>query len=117
MGGESPNFCRTYDFLVWLLAQTDRFPRSARLRLARRLEDASFEFHSHLVAAARSDRPADALAQADLALERLRLYLRLSHARQLTGERQYRHAFACVAEIGRLLGGWTRSVQPTDRAE
>ena len=115
-GAQSPIFSKTYDFLLWLLAHTDRFPKSERFRLGQRLENAAFEFHGHLVAAARAAQPAVELAQADLALERLRLYLRLSHARSLTSERQYRHAFARVAEIGRLLGGWTKSVRLGDRA-
>lgn len=53
-------------------------PRSRRAVLGRRLEDAAFDFHEAITAAAKSRDPRPALAQADLALNRWRLCLRLA---------------------------------------
>ncbi len=50
----------------------------------------------------------DALAEADAALNALRLYLRLAHRWHWLSDGQYQHVSAMVAEIGRLLGGWVR---------
>ncbi|EXJ16772.1 four helix bundle protein [Imhoffiella purpurea] len=49
-----------------------------------------------------------ALADADAALNRLRLYLRLAHRWRWLSNSQYEHVSRMVAEIGRLLGGWIR---------
>jgi len=110
----SPIFTKTYDFLLWLLNHTEKFPKSERFRLARRLEDAAFELYDQLVIAARHKRDRRRLLlQADLTLDRLRLYLRLSHARHLTAANQYQYAAGLLGEIGALLGGWLKTLSST----
>ena len=49
------------------------------------------------------------LRQADAALNKLRLYLRLAHHWHWLNSGQYRHVSAMVAELGRLLGGWMKA--------
>ena len=101
----------SYDFVLWLLNHTEKFPKSERFRLARRLEDAAFDFYELLVQATRTARHKQALLlEADLALDRLRLYVRLSHARKLLTVDQYAYAAKALVEIGKLLGGWLKSL-------
>ena len=50
-----------------------------------------------------------ALRDADAALSRLRIYLRLAHRWRWLSNGQYAHAGGMVGEIGRLLGGWLRT--------
>lgn len=108
---QSPIFSKTSDFILWLLNHTEKFPKSERFRMARRLEDAVFEFYELLVQAVRSNRKKTVLlAEADLELEKIRLYLRLAHARKLSSTRQYQYASGQVIEIGKLLGGWIKSI-------
>lgn len=105
---QSPIFTKTYDFILWLLEHTEKFPKSERFRLARRLEDSAFTFYEMLIRAARSKQKRTVLLQADLELDKLRLYVRMAQARQLTNSRQYRYAAEALIEIGRLLGGWLK---------
>jgi len=49
------------------------------------------------------------LREADAALNKLRLYLRLAHHWRWLNDGQYRHVSEMVAEIGRLLGGWMKT--------
>jgi hypothetical protein len=56
-------------------------------------------------------KPLQYLAQADAALNKLRLYLRLAHRFKWLNDGQYQHISALVAEIGRLLGGWMKTVR------
>lgn len=56
---------------------------------------------------------ANALAQADVELTKLRFYLRLCQDMQLIKLNQYRHVAEMVAEVGRLLGGWRKTVSQT----
>ncbi len=107
---QSPIFSKTYDFILWLLNHTERFPKSERFRMGKRIEDASFAFYEFLVEAARTQQTAAALRDADLELTKLRLYLRLSHARKITSLDQYQYAAACLVEIGKLLGGWIKTI-------
>ncbi len=107
---QSPIFSKTYDLLLWLLNHTERFPKSERFRLARRIEDSAFRFQDLLVQAVRSRSPGVVLGEADMELDRLRLYIRLSQARHLTSPEQYHFAAERLTEIGRLLGGWLKSL-------
>jgi hypothetical protein len=51
------------------------------------------------------------LEQADLLLQRQRLYLRLSRDLAFVSMGQYEHAARHLDEIGRLLGGWLRRLK------
>jgi hypothetical protein len=106
---QSPIFTKTYDFILWLLEHTEKFPKSERFRLARRIEDTAFTFYEILIRATRTRQPRPVLLQADLELDKLRLYVRMAHARKLTNARQYRFAADALIEIGRLLGGWLKT--------
>lgn len=108
---QSPLFTKTYDFILWLLQHTEKFPKSERFRLAKRIEESAFHFYELLMEATRWPvQRRQLLVQADIELEKLRLYMRLSQARKLTSLRQYRFASEALVEIGKLLGGWLKSV-------
>ena len=106
---ESPIFSKTFDLLAWLLPATLKFPRAQRFVLAKRLQDAAFNFYEAITAAALSEkRKAYHLEQADIELQRLRLYLRLSFRLQFLNIGQYEHVSRMVVEMGKLLGGWRK---------
>ena len=111
---QSPIFTKTTDFILWLLQHTEKFPKSERFRLAKRLEDSVFGFYELLIEATRSTRlKRQLLIQADVQLEKLRLYVRMSQAKKLTGLSQYHFASGALIEIGKLLGGWLKTVPET----
>jgi hypothetical protein len=101
---------RTFDLLAWLLPKVERFPRSYRSTVSQRMMDAALDFQEALFEAQSqggSTRQKH-LRQADAALNKLRLYLRLAHHWHWLNHGQYRHVSAMVAELGRLLGGWMK---------
>ncbi|MBI3166089.1 MAG: diversity-generating retroelement protein Avd [Anaerolineales bacterium] len=104
---ESPIFVRTFDMLAWLLPVTQKFPKEQRFALTARLQNAAFDFYEAITAASIS-KEKKFLQQADVELQRLRLYLRLCQRMQFFNKGQYEHVFKMVEEIGRLLGGWTK---------
>jgi four helix bundle protein len=111
----TPIFPKTFDFVSWLLAVTERFPRSQRFVVTKRLLDAALNFQELLVEAnnlwgrARMSR----LNLADAELDKVRLYLRLAFRWQWLTSGQYEHGARQVTEIGKLLGGWKKvSKQP-----
>lgn len=108
---ESPIFTRTHDLLLWLMQTTRKFPREQRFVLARRVQDQAFAFQDAIVAAgADPNNRARHLVTADAALIGLRKTLLLCHQMQLISDGQYRHASGMTAEVGRLLGGWKKTV-------
>lgn len=103
-------FVRLFDLLAWLVPRTESFPRPFRHSVTQRLLDAALDCQDAALAAQahRSATRRQHLAEADAALSRLRLYLRLAHHWHWLNDGQYEHASRMVAEIGRLLGGWIR---------
>jgi 23S rRNA-intervening sequence protein len=102
---------RTFDLLAWLLPKLERFPRLYRQTVMQRLMDAALDFQETLFEAQSqggSTRQRH-LRQADAALNKLRLYLRLAHHWHWLNDGQYQHVSAMVAELGRLLGGWMKA--------
>ncbi len=109
---ESPIFARTYDLLLWLIPQTLKFPREHRFTMAQRVQDVALDFQERIIEAALSDdqREDDHLARADVALTKLRFYLRLCKDLQLLSLGQYEHVSRMVVEVGKLLGGWRKKL-------
>lgn len=107
---QSPIFVKTSNFLLWMMQHTENFPKNERFRLAKRIEDSAFDFYEELVHAVKSRDKRRFLLQADLELDKLRLYLRLAHQRKLTSHSQYIYSAEVLAEIGKLLGGWLKSI-------
>lgn len=105
-----PLFTKTFDFISWLLPMTNHFPRSQRFLVTQRLLDAAFTFQELIVEANNSQLPTrrEKLRQADVALDKVRLYLRLALKWEWLGPGQYQHAAVMVTEMGRLLGGWQK---------
>lgn len=103
-------FTRTFDFLSWLIPRTMSFPRSQRFIVTKRLQDAALDFYERIVEAnsLQEDDRLERLRQADVALDKVRHYLRLSVQWEWLSLGQYEHASQMVAELGRLLGGWIR---------
>lgn len=102
-------FTRTFDFLVWLMPMTNNFPRAHRHTLTRRLLDAAFDLRERLEAAdLKQTRRLERLAEADEALARVRVYVRLAARFGWLTTGQYEHGATMIAEIGRLLGGWQK---------
>ncbi len=109
---EMPIFTRTFDFLSWLLPVTNNFPRAHRHSFTQRLLDAAFDMRERLEEANLRSGNArmDKLQLADEALSKVRLYLRLAARWDWLTAGQYQHVSIMVVEIGRLLGGWQKSV-------
>ncbi|OGO35289.1 MAG: hypothetical protein A2W35_01425 [Chloroflexi bacterium RBG_16_57_11] len=107
---ESPIFTRTYDLLLWLIPLTIKFPRSQRFVLAEAVQHTALTLQEQLIDATGDETPRLALRQADITLTKLRTYLRLCKDLKLVSFDQYEYASVIVNEIGRLLGGWMKSV-------
>lgn len=110
---ESPLYSRTHDLLLWLIPQVQKFPRTHRFTLAEHIQRLAMEFQDSLVAAGKengANRRAW-LLKADIQLEQLRAWMRLSQEMGLFTLRQYEHAARQTNEVGRLLGAWIKQMR------
>jgi 23S rRNA-intervening sequence protein len=107
---QSPIFSKTYDFVAWLIPLTVKFPRQHRFVMAQALQQETLRFQSLLIEAAHHRRPLDVLTAADAELDKVRTHLRLCRDLSLVSPGQYEHAAGMLVEMGRLLGGWQKSI-------
>lgn len=116
---ESPIFSRTYDMLLWLLPHVTKFPRVHRFGLGERITRLGLDFQETLIAAGlhRGRERVTLLDKADIQLAQLRQTIRLGKDLQLLSIGQYEHIAAMLVEVGRLLGGWRKSLSTTGQAE
>jgi four helix bundle protein len=107
---ESPLYVRTYDLLLWLLPQVQKFPRTHRFGLAERIQRLGLDFQDSLAAAGKckGEERRTWLHRADIQLEQLRLWLRLAQDLELITLKQYEHVARLTNEVGRLLGAWIK---------
>lgn len=107
---ESPIFAKTYDFIKWLIPLTVKFPRHQRFVVAQALQQAALNLQSRLFEAVRLPDTAYRLKLADVELDKLRFYIRLSTDLQYISLGQQRHAAQMLVEIGRMLGSWQKKL-------
>jgi hypothetical protein len=102
---------KSYDFSKWLLNHTGKFPRSSRFTVAARLENTMLEFTELVAVANRRTAKRSLLFEADEMLTRLRLLVRLSYDMKFINQHAYEHASLQIAELGKMLGRWIKSVE------
>ena len=102
-------FERWLDTTKWLLERTARFPKRLRHSLTDRLENTALEILEGVTTAAYTKDRAGILVEANEALNRLRVLVRLSQELRALSEGQYEEAARRIDEAGRMLGGWMKS--------
>ena len=107
---ESPLFVRFYALMQWLVQRVEKFPRSQRFILGSRLLDTAFGCHALLVRARKVTGATrqEALLQADVNLETIRLQLRLAHDLRCLTIEQYEYGSRLLLDVGKLLGAWRK---------
>ena len=97
-----------YDFLLYLLPQVAKFPRSERYLLGERLETISFEVQELLLEACYTREKLHLLQKVNVKLEQARYYVRLSKDLKLLSLNCYENLSKMLNEIGVQLGGWMK---------
>jgi len=87
----------------------DKFPRNQKFVLGDRIETAALDVLDALIAATYTRGRGSLLTDANLGLERLRFFMRLSCELRLIDTRRYEHAARCIDDIGRMVGGWVKA--------
>lgn len=93
-----------------LLDRTLKFPKAVRFTFASRIDAAALDVLEKTAEAcyASGERKRVVLAEIDLALVRLRVLLRVCHARAYIDHRGFEHVMRNVDDAGRMVGGWRK---------
>ena len=103
-----PVFQRFYLLTGWLLDRIAKFPKDARFTFGQRVTDLCLALIEKFVRAAYGRRRRDSLEAANMELEVLRVFLRLSKDRHYISTAQYEYAIGELLEIGKMTGGWLK---------
>ncbi len=102
-------YVKGYDLLLWLVRWAEKVPRGARRFHADEILEAA---RAHLLACSLalsfSEGRLARLQQADEALVRLRLALRLAGDCGVLNDRNRHFLMPQLEELGRMLGGWRK---------
>jgi len=101
---------KAYDLTLWILQKIEKFPRTYRYNVGERLVSNSLDLLMSLVEAAYSSDKALLLKAASAKTNTLRYLLRLSKDLQMLSIDSYGFASEHLDEIGRMIGGWSKSV-------
>jgi hypothetical protein len=97
-----------------LMARTARFPRTLRVSLAGRIDNLALDVLEAIIEARFvRDARAKHLARANLAVEKLRVLLRVAHTRRALDTKSLEHLARRLDEAGRMVGGWLRQHKGT----
>lgn len=115
-GGDLPIFVKWMDFLKWLLATTEKFPKRTRFTFADRINGIALDLVEDLVDARYSRNKAAILRSANFRLEKLRVLFRISLESRIISQKSYQHAVYSINEVGKMLGGWMKQQQHSEGA-
>jgi 23S rRNA-intervening sequence protein len=101
---------KAYDFVLWLLPKVEKFPRSYRFSVGDRLVTVGLDLLLGLVRASYTSDKAALLQNASMETNTLRYLLRLAKDLRILTVDAYGFSTERVEEIGRMIGGWQKSV-------
>jgi four helix bundle protein len=99
-----------YDSMVYSFPIIGRFPKDQRFVLGQQIEGTMLEIGQLIVHANKLRQKKEKLYEIDVALEKLRFLIRLAKDLKMMPVSKYGHHCERIDEIGKLLGGWLKSV-------
>ncbi|HKO03579.1 MAG TPA: diversity-generating retroelement protein Avd [Candidatus Acidoferrales bacterium] len=102
---------KAYDLLLWLLPKVEKFPRSFRFSVGDRMVAVGLDLLLLVVEASYSADKTELLETANRKGNGLRYLVRLAKDMKLLTLDSYGFAAERVEEIGRMIGGWKKSVR------
>jgi len=104
-------FQKMYDFSLWLIPHTEKFPKSQRFALAKSVNDITINVLTAIVNMnfeknnIEKEKKIDSL---NLEIDKLRILLRLSKDLKYISIKQYEYAELKLDEVGKITGGFRK---------
>ena len=109
---ETPIFLKSYDLYKSIYDAIKKYPKGDRYSLGEKTKEAILGLISAIIKAgyAKKEWKASHIEQASICLELIKIFLRLGYDTRCLTEKQHLSFQEQAQEIGRMLGGWKRSV-------
>jgi len=101
---------KVYDFAIYIFPIIDRFPKYEKFVLSSQIKNCVLEIIRAIIKANKSYNKNGVLYEIDIKLEELKFLLRFAYDRRYLAVKSYNHSFERLIEIGKILGGWIKSV-------
>ncbi len=98
-----------YDFMLWTLRHTEKFPRHHRYSIGLAMENRLQLILSLLLKAKYCQNKKHILTDVNIELEVLRLQLRLAKDLKILPIKSHGYAINLLCSIGSQVGGWLKS--------
>lgn len=107
-----PIFHKAYDLYKLLYSYHDRIPKSARYTLWQKCENTTLAFLERLIEMGhqKENERLQALYAISDKLDLLKVLIRLAKDTRIIDEVQYLAIQTIIQEIGKMIGGWIKSV-------
>ncbi len=102
---------RMEDITHWVIERVAKMPREHKFAIGDKLVEACLGVTCALVEATYIRDKLGLLAEASRGLVRARVLARLAHRSKLLSRDQLAHLERETVSVGRMVGGWTRSVR------
>lgn len=99
---------KVYDLLLYVVPQISKIPRSQKYVLGDRLESIILDVLELLLEATYSRDKMPLLSKANIALEKVRYYVRLCKDLKFIDLHRYEVISKMINEVGIQLGGWIK---------
>ncbi len=111
---EASALTKTYDLILWLIPQLEKFPKSQRFLLGDRVETNLLDIMELIIQAIYTKDKASSLSEANLKLEKLRYLIRLTTDLKYLSIKKYEYVSTRLNEIGSEIGGWLKYQKSKD---
>jgi len=109
---EIPVIIKTYDLYKLYYGYLELFPKKDKYALGKKCEEQIIELLELILTAksAPPDRKKTATSKASVKLDMLKIFIRLGQDLKLLDRKKYLAIENHLQEIGRMIGGWQKSI-------
>ena len=99
-----------YKVLLWMLPKLEKFPKSQKYLLTDKIETIMLDILGLLIEAVYTKDKKEILKKINLELEKTRYYVRIAKDMKYMNIKSYAYFSKLLVEIGKMTGGWIKSV-------
>lgn len=109
---EIPIIVKTYNLYKIYYGYLELFPKKDKYALGKKCEEQIIELLELILTAksAPQDKKKTAINQASVKLDMLKIFIRLGQDLKLLDQKKYLKIENYLQEIGRMIGGWQKSI-------
>ena len=106
-----PVYEKYYLIFNWILDKLEKYPKSVRYSVCKKIYEITVYIYEKIIDSIYDNERLDALKQVNISIEKLRLFMRLSHDRKYISTKQYEYISEEINELGKMIGGWLKNCE------